>query len=291
MKKMNFTFKSILVGFMFLTLGLITASAQVTITRTWAAGAFAGEPGWEIINTATNVVYECDQSGQVTPNNVVNLNVPPGTYEVRGFDSYGDGWNGGVLTITQGPVTLFSSSGPPGFTFNPGNNSCPGPSPVNGVTSSILGTFTVTAPACVLSCPSNITVNNDPGQCGAVVNYTVGSTNCTGAINYSTPSGAQFPVGTTTVTVSADGGLVTCSFNVTVNDNEFPKINCPSDIIVTLGPGECSQYVNYNVTATDNCPYYYPVIFTQNPPNNNPAQAIDPALSLNCGFAQTKRYK
>ena len=288
MKKMNFTFKSILVGFMFLTVGLVSVSAQVTITRTWTPGFFPAEDGWEIINTATNVVYECDQSGQNTPNSVLNLNVPPGTYQVRGFDSYGDGWNGSVLTITQGPVTLFTTSGPPGTGFNPGNNTCPGPSPVNGVSSAILGTFTVTAPACVLSCPSNITVNNDPGQCGAVVNYTVGSTNCTGAINYSTPSGAQFPVGTTTVTVSADGGLVTCSFNVTVNDNEFPKINCPSDIIVTLGPGECSQYVNYNVTATDNCPYYYPVIFTQNPPNNNPAQAIDPALSLNCGFAQTK---
>ncbi|TVQ46236.1 MAG: HYR domain-containing protein, partial [Saprospirales bacterium] len=34
-----------------------------------------------------------------------------------------------------------------------------------------------------------------------------------------------------------------------------PVVVCPSDIIITLNPGECNRIVNYNVTATDNCPF------------------------------------
>jgi hypothetical protein len=53
-----------------------------------------------------------------------------------------------------------------------------------------------------------------------------------------------------------------------VNDTEPPTVNCPSNIIVNLNPGLCSAFVNYNVTASDNCPFIaqgpslqFPVIF------------------------------
>ncbi|KAJ1464373.1 hypothetical protein T484DRAFT_1758143, partial [Baffinella frigidus] len=55
------------------------------------------------------------------------------------------------------------------------------------------------------TCPTNITVNNDPGICGAVVTYAVpvGTDTCGNTTTSQTaglPSGATYPVGTTTNT-------------------------------------------------------------------------------------------
>jgi hypothetical protein len=74
-----------------------------------------------------------------------------------------------------------------------------------------------------ISCPSNITVNNDPGQCGAVVTFApTASDNCPGVTSSCTPaSGSVFPIGTTTVTckaTDASGNMsANCTFTVTVN--------------------------------------------------------------------------
>ena len=109
-------------------------------------------------------------------------------------------------------------------------------------------------PPCVLTCPANITVNNSPGTCGAVVNYTIDAGSCGGfTLNPNLPSGSTFPRGTTVLT--ATSGFASCSFSVTVNDTEAPTVNCPANMIVNLDPGLCSAFVNYNVTASDNCPF------------------------------------
>ncbi|WP_375339442.1 HYR domain-containing protein [Okeania hirsuta] len=58
----------------------------------------------------------------------------------------------------------------------------------------------------VAICPADINVNNDPGQCSAVVSFAAtGSDNCGGpvAISYSQNPGTVFNVGTTTVDVTA----------------------------------------------------------------------------------------
>lgn len=115
----------------------------------------------------------------------------------------------------------------------------------------------------VLSCPANLTVSSDPGQCGAVVNYTVPTVtdNCAGATAslFNGPaSGSTFPVGTTVVTyqaVDASGNTAQCTFTVTVEDNEAPAITCPADVVVSTTGGSCAATVNYALpTATDNCP-------------------------------------
>mgnify|MGYP003881124325 CR=1 FL=1 len=111
----------------------------------------------------------------------------------------------------------------------------------------------------VIACPADITVDNDPGQCGAVVNYTVNfSDNCPGATLIVNPaSGSFFSVGSGSVlaTVSdAAGNTAQCSFNVTVKDNEDPVIACPADITVDNDPGQCGAVVNYTVNFNDNCP-------------------------------------
>ncbi len=75
-----------------------------------------------------------------------------------------------------------------------------------------------------ISCPININVGFNPAVNGAVVNYAapVGSDNCAGATTAQTtglPSGATFPLGTTTNTFTvtdAAGNTSSCSFKVTV---------------------------------------------------------------------------
>ncbi|HOY32136.1 MAG TPA: HYR domain-containing protein, partial [Bacteroidales bacterium] len=126
--------------------------------------------------------------------------------------------------------------------------------------------FTVTvndnqAPA--ITCPTNITVNNTSGLCSAVVNFTapVGTDNCPGATTTQTSgltSGSAFPVGTTTNSfrvTDAAGNTKTCSFTVTVNDNQAPVITCPTNITVYNTSGLCGAIVNFTTpTGTDNCP-------------------------------------
>jgi len=86
-----------------------------------------------------------------------------------------------------------------------------------------------------INCPSDITVNNDGGACGADVSYTVtASDNCSGeslSLSSGIGSGNFFPVGTTTETwkvTDASGNIETCSFNVTVEDTQAPVLNCIS---------------------------------------------------------------
>ncbi|MEG4235765.1 HYR domain-containing protein [Microcoleus sp. Pol11C3] len=76
-------------------------------------------------------------------------------------------------------------------------------------------------------------------------------------------SGSVFPVGTTVVTYSATdvgGNTVSCSFTVTVNDVEKPKlVNVPANATV-----ECTSVpAAANVTATDNCPGVGAVNYTE----------------------------
>ncbi|MFH2055221.1 MAG: Ig-like domain-containing protein [bacterium] len=112
----------------------------------------------------------------------------------------------------------------------------------------------------VLTCPGNIVVGNDAGQCGAIVNFAASATdNCDGsvAITYSQNPGTLFPKGTTTVNVTATddtGNQDFCSFTVTVNDTEDPVAICPGDIDVSNDAGQCGALVNFSIDASDNCP-------------------------------------
>ncbi|MFT5821266.1 MAG: gliding motility-associated-like protein [Crocinitomix sp.] len=116
-----------------------------------------------------------------------------------------------------------------------------------------------TAPT--ITCPPDITVNTDLGVCGATVIYgtPIGDDNCspTTALTAGLISGSLFSVGTTTNTyeVIDDVGLsATCSFDVTVFDNENPILTCGANITVDNDPGECGATVTYtDPTFSDNC--------------------------------------
>lgn len=110
--------------------------------------------------------------------------------------------------------------------------------------------------SCTITCPANITVSNDPNQCGAVVNYAAPMTTGTcGTVTCSPASGSFFPVGTTTVNCTTMAGP-SCSFTVTVNDTQPPSITCPPNITTTVTtPGGSCGVVNFPApTASDNCP-------------------------------------
>ena len=70
-----------------------------------------------------------------------------------------------------------------------------------------------------------------------------------------------FTVGETDVLYTltdAAGNVSTCGFTVTVLDTQFPEIECPDDLVIQLGPGECTTtaYPTTPVFEFDNCPDY-----------------------------------
>ncbi len=114
----------------------------------------------------------------------------------------------------------------------------------------------------VIACPSDITINTDAGQCGAVMNFSGTAIDAedgdiSANIIATPPSGSFFPVGTTTVTMEvtdSDGNTVSCDFDITVEDNEDPVIAC-QDITVQLDAnGDATIFPDDVATATDNCP-------------------------------------
>ncbi|HXF49737.1 MAG TPA: HYR domain-containing protein [Verrucomicrobiae bacterium] len=124
-------------------------------------------------------------------------------------------------------------------------------------------TFVVDSSACgcqapVLTCPAFIARHNDPGQCGAVVNYSIQASGECSPITVACvpPTGSFFLVGTTNVVCTATdtaGNASSCSFPVTVQDAEPPQVFCNQNISVTTGPGQTGVPVVYSASTLDNC--------------------------------------
>lgn len=113
-------------------------------------------------------------------------------------------------------------------------------------------------PPCTITCPANITVGTDPGSCVAMVTYPNATVDggC-GTVTYSHPSGSSFPLGTTAVLVTAtqpDATTVTCSFSVTVTDNQPPELTTNLETS-SLGPPFNHDFANVGLTSSvsDNC--------------------------------------
>ncbi|MCS4435325.1 choice-of-anchor tandem repeat GloVer-containing protein [Aquiflexum gelatinilyticum] len=110
------------------------------------------------------------------------------------------------------------------------------------------------------NCPTDITVSNDPGDCSAAVSWTAPTANDnSGSVDLVSnfEPGAVFPVGTTKVTYTATdaaGNQVTCSFDVTVADDELPVIGSVSDIDVSVPSGQTVTSVSVpEPSVSDNC--------------------------------------
>lgn len=108
-----------------------------------------------------------------------------------------------------------------------------------------------------ISCPANITQDNDIGECGALISYTSPaiSDNCTGSVLTQTAglnSGSLFPIGTTTntfIVTDPAGNTASCSFDIIIIDAENPEIVCDQNI------ESCDSIFTFlNPSVTDNCP-------------------------------------
>lgn len=125
---------------------------------------------------------------------------------------------------------------------------------VNGNVSTCSFDITVvdTEPPTLNNCPSDITLNNDPGTCQRQFVFWTPPTpsdNCPSwSMTASHFPGQTFPVGTTQVTymlVDNAGDTIICSFNVTIADNEAPVAICQGLTINLDANGQAS------ITAAD----------------------------------------
>jgi hypothetical protein len=116
-------------------------------------------------------------------------------------------------------------------------------------------------PPVIAGMPEDITQGSDAGECGAIVEWDepTADDNCGVESFTSTHNpGDFFPVGTTTVTYTAEdaaGNVTTESFDITVEDVEPPVIaGMPEDITQGSDAGECGAIVEWDEpTADDNC--------------------------------------
>ena len=146
-------------------------------------------------------------------------------------------------------------------------------------------------------CPTDQLVATDLGECAATVNnlaITNITDNCdasptvtytlTGATEQAETqgfaSGVTFALGTTTVTYKVtdkNGQFATCSFTVTVSDQEAPVFaNCPSDIIIANATEfyRNGGIVNWTPpTVSDNCSSVSNILV-----ENNQAPGFEPEL-------------
>ncbi len=123
-----------------------------------------------------------------------------------------------------------------------------------------------------VTCPNPVAVGTDFGGCSAVPSGTAVTVldNCTNpAISYvltgatsgtgagQVPANQVFAAGVTTVayTVQETGDTTryTCSFTVTVTDNQNPPVTCPANKNATLSSGCNTTQTGTAATTSDNC--------------------------------------
>jgi len=131
----------------------------------------------------------------------------------------------------------------------------------NSSTSAIMITVEDVEDPTISGMPVDLTVENDPGSCGAMVTWSepLVADNCPGSeISSDQMSGSIFAQGANTVTYTAidqAGNTSTSSFTVSVLDSESPMVSgMPTDMDVDNDPGSCGAVVNWTEpSASDNC--------------------------------------
>jgi gliding motility-associated-like protein len=239
-----------------------------TTTVTWTAADNAGNS----VTCVYTITVEDTQAPIISSCGVVGSLTVAANAGVCSFTNVGTGWD---VLATDNCTTITVAYELTGATTGTGTS-------LNNVVfnlGSTLVTWTVTdgsgntsvcsytivvedtqAPV-ISDCPTNIVLTNDAGICGAEATWVepTADDNCSvSSFTSNFAPGQVFPVGVTTVIYTAtdgSGNITTCSFTVTVTDNEAPVISdCPDNIVVSNDPGVCNAVVSWNVPgASDNC--------------------------------------
>jgi len=231
----------------------------ITWTAIDAAGNGAQCPQTVMVNftaSAANDIVSFTIPGQVGP-----ATIDDGNHTVNLVVSFPTGLSGLIPAIGVSPFALINPPSGQAQNFDP---VIPVPYDVTSQ-SNVVQQWNVyvsiepdtTDPT--VNCPADITVDNDPGVCGAIVSFMADyDDDRPGVTASSVPaSGSLFPAGTTTVTVTATdaaGNTAQCTFDVTVNDTEAPALSVPADITVGNDAGICGAVVSFAPIASDNCP-------------------------------------
>ena len=118
--------------------------------------------------------------------------------------------------------------------------------------------ITVSYGICAIICPQNITTNNEPGKCGAILKFDAKTTGDSGPLVFlegqdTVKSGLFFSVGVHTILVKSPSTEETCSFTITIVDIENPVITqSPASLTVSCAADVPLPDIRL-VTATDNC--------------------------------------
>ena len=201
----------------------VLAGMPANMTVSAGAGTCAATVTWPAPTASDN----CTPSGSLvlTPSQAPNTSFPVG-----------------MTTVTYSTMDAAGNTGMASFTVTVEDNESP-----------------------VFSgCPVDQMISVAAGTCAQVATWTPPTVadNCTPTlsmtVNESHASGASFPVGATLVsytTMDADGNPATCSFTITVMDDELPVFaGCPANITMSSDAGQCSAVVSWTEpTATDNC--------------------------------------
>ena len=127
-----------------------------------------------------------------------------------------------------------------------------------------------------ITCPNDISTYTDLNSCTSYISdflnidyptdslvrltweMTGASTDASESAGINQINEYEFNEGITTVTYTAEdqsGNISSCSFSVTITDNQVPRLEAiPGDITVQTAPGECSAPASWHLpVASDNC--------------------------------------
>ena len=148
----------------------------------------------------------------------------------------------------------------------------------------------------ITSCPSNISVDTDPGECGtSLSNVSLGNATANdpcGIMTISNNAPVIFPVGITIVTwtiTDRNGNTTTCIQEVEVVDSEAPVIiECPVAATLTAELNECgidNALVDLGtMNATDACGF---LVITNDSPAYFPVGETIVIWTISDGFSNT----
>ncbi|MBK8194565.1 MAG: HYR domain-containing protein [Lewinellaceae bacterium] len=135
----------------------------------------------------------------------------------------------------------------------------------NTATCSVTYTVTDNVPPVFENCPSDVTLNNDPGKCGAAVFWLdpVAEDDCGETVVQSggLAPGSYFSINDSPheieyTAIDGNGNETTCTFTITIQDREKPDIECPLGLQYVETNEGCTHRVTGNyldATVTDNC--------------------------------------
>jgi hypothetical protein len=209
-----------------------------------------------------------DDGGAHPPQLVTaNINLAAGThsFEVQFFECCG-GASAVNLNLPAGVTYVNPDARPPcdppsGSSFPVGTTlvNCTATDTSGNVGSCSFHVVVIDTQPPTITCPAPITVPAASGQCSAKVTFTpTVSDNCAGVASVCSPaSGTTFMVGKRTVNCTAtdaSGNSTSCSFVVTVIDNQPSTITCPPNISKSTDHGVCGALATWAApVAKDNC--------------------------------------